>query len=105
MDKKIVEICGNSDVTPDFEMIGNDPNFVFTPDPNFSVVTLYDSAGNLINVNSWLECANYVNGSWTNNVSDFYDGEKFIFSLLLVFIASLYLFGRSKYAKLWSELS
>ena len=97
MHKKTEVICGKSDLRPNFKEIGNNPNF--------ETIKLFDIEGNVVNVNSWLECANYVNGSWTNNVSDFYDGEKFIFSLLLVFIASLYLFGRSKYRKLWSELS
>ncbi len=105
MHKKTEVICGESDLRPNFEEIGNNPNFVFENDPNFETIKLFDIEGNVVNVNSWLECANYVNGSWTNNVSDFYDGEKFIFSLLLIFIASLYLFGRSKYRKLWSELS
>ena len=39
--------------------------------------------GNIINVNSWLECANYVNGGWTNNVSDFINGERNLFFLTL----------------------
>ena len=40
MDKEITEICGNSEIIPDFEMIGNDPTFIFTPDPNFNVITI-----------------------------------------------------------------
>ena len=46
---------------------GNDPNFVFTSDPGFEVVALYDAEGNIINVNSWLECVHYLKGGWTSN--------------------------------------
>ena len=46
---------------------GNDPNFVFTSDPGFEVVALYDTEGNIINVNSWLECVHYLKGGWTSN--------------------------------------
>ena len=104
MDKKIVEICGNSNVTPDFEMIGNDPNFVFTPDPNFSVVTLYDSAGNLINVNSWLECANYVNGGWSTSINVFSNYEERLFIILLTISISL-LFFEKVLLKRWQHNS
>ena len=35
MHKKTAVICGQSDLKPDFEAIGNNPNFVFENDPNF----------------------------------------------------------------------
>ena len=79
MHKKTAVICGESDLKPDFEAIGNNPNFVFENDPNFETVRLFDFDGNIVNVNSWLECANYVNGGWTNNVSDFINGEQILF--------------------------
>ena len=34
--------------------------------PNFDVVVLFDIEGNIINVNSWIECAHYVSGGWFN---------------------------------------
>ena len=71
MHKKTNVICGDSDLKPDFEAIGNNTNFVFENDPNFETVRLFDLEGNIVNVNSWLECANYVNGGWTNYSSDF----------------------------------
>jgi hypothetical protein len=61
---------------------GNNPNFVFEYDPNFESLRLFDFDGNVVNVNSWLECANYVNGGWTNNISDFTNGEQILFFLL-----------------------
>ena len=86
MHKKTEVICGISDLKPNFEEIGNNPNFVFENDPNFETIKLFDIEGNIVNVNSWLECANYVNGGWTNNISDFVDGEKFLFFFLTVLL-------------------
>ena len=94
MDKKIVEICGSSEITPDFEMIGNNPNFIFTPDPNFNVVTLYDVDGNLINVNSWLECANYVNGGWSTSIASFSNYEESLFLILLAISLGLIIYEK-----------
>ena len=62
MHKRTETICGESSIIPDFEEIGNNPNFVFNPDPNFEPITLFNENGNTVLVNSWLECANYVNG-------------------------------------------
>ena len=35
MHKKTEVICGESELKPNFEEIGNNPNFVFENDPNF----------------------------------------------------------------------
>ena len=83
MKRSIEKICGNSEIIPNFEEIENSPNFVFTPDPNYETITLFDIEGNIVNLNSWLECAFYVRGGWTNNISDFIDGEKILFLFLL----------------------
>lgn len=97
MHKKTTVICGESDLKPDFEAIGNNPNFVFENDPNFETVRLFDSGGNIVNVNSWLECANYVNGGWTDYSSDFVNGEQYIFFALCGLIVSG-LFLQKKYS-------
>ena len=79
--------CGqnfNNEQIPD---IINDPNFVFINDPSFETVVLYDLDGNIVNVNSWIECAHYVSGGWSTNFSDF-DGNIFF----LVSVASLFSF-------------
>ena len=83
MHKKTEVICGVSDLKPDFDEIGNNPNFVFENDPNFDTVILFDTNNNIINVNSWLECANYVNGGWINNSVETFNGEQFIFFVTL----------------------
>ena len=92
MHKKTAVICGESDLKPDFEAIGNNPNFVFENDPNFESIRLFDFDGNIVNVNSWLECANYVNGNWTNNISDFFNGEKVLFFFMLGFVSIYFVF-------------
>jgi hypothetical protein len=91
MNKNIVKICGENDTIPDFEKIGNDPNFVFTVDPDYVKTTLYDSEGNSIIVNSWLECANYVNGGWVSDIieNNLFDTYLF-YGLLLISFSILF---------------
>tara|TARA_B100000700_G_scaffold323364_1_gene426969 strand:+ start:2024 stop:2341 length:318 start_codon:yes stop_codon:yes gene_type:complete len=84
MNPEIERICGLSDYIPDFEAIGNNPNYVFTNDPNYLTVQLLDSNGSVINVNSWIECANYVNGGWSDNLKTFINYEKYLFFVLLI---------------------
>ena len=91
MNTNIFTICGDSGQMPDFENIKSDPNFIFEADPNFSPITLFNETGAAITVNSWLECANYVNGGWVNNIVSIANYEERLFygllgaSLLLIF--------------------
>ncbi|GIR20357.1 hypothetical protein CM15mP35_06180 [bacterium] len=73
--------CGNQPENQEFFIVGNDPNFVFENDPNFETLRLFDVEGNIINVNSWFECANYVNGGWSINYNSF-SGDLFFFTLV-----------------------
>ena len=73
----IINNCGSGGSLEELESLKSDPNFVFQNDPNFETLTLYDSEGNVINVNSWIECANYVNGGWTNSFNNF-SGDTFL---------------------------
>jgi len=79
----IEEACGTKPIYQDLIQVTNDPNFVFINDPNFPALRLFDIDGNVINVNSWIECANYVNGGWT---STYYSGMKseLIFLVLVI---------------------
>ena len=90
MNQKIREICGNSDLEFDPEAIANNPNFVFSNDPNYQTIVLFDTEGNIINVNSWIECANYVNGGWSTSVGDLVNGEQILF-LSVLFLFSGYI--------------
>mgnify|MGYP001173372314 FL=1 len=98
MHKKTTVICGESDIIPDFAEIGNNPNFVFQNDPDFETIKLFDESGNIVNVNSWLECANYVNGGWTDNISDFFNGEKYIFFITLLITCSYILIKKFRFS-------
>ena len=98
--ENITKICGEKTGPFNLSEIGNDPNFVFTNDPNYDVVVLFYSDGTKINVNSWIECANYVNGGWTNNLLPKTDYEQ-AFSIFLLLIAfSIFIFKKvNKYVK------
>ena len=94
----IEQNCGNQPENQEFFIVGNDPNFVFENDPNFETLRLFDVDGNIINVNSWFECANYVYGGWSVNYNSF-SGDLFFFtlvtSLMGLYVALKYL-GRNK---------
>ena len=91
MEKNLVIIeknCGIKPINHELLVVENDPNYVFVNDPNFATLRLYDSEGNIINVNSWIECATYVNGGWsTTNIS--FDGD-FIFFLISASLLTFY---------------
>ena len=91
--QNILEICGDSNTVFDPAAISNDPNFVFENDLNFQAITLYDPEGNVINVNSWLECANYVNGGWTNILMESSNLDQRLF-LFLAGIFTFYNLGK-----------
>ena len=100
MNLNINNICGESDSTFDLSSIGSDPNFVFENDPNFETLKLYNPNGDEIFVNSWIECANYVSGGWSNNMISSNHDELFFYflsSLLLgYFLIKRYLFKKEK---------
>tara|TARA_B100001996_G_scaffold352136_1_gene312647 strand:+ start:2999 stop:3316 length:318 start_codon:yes stop_codon:yes gene_type:complete len=82
--KSIESQCGIAPKNVSFEEIASNPNYVFKNDPSYETIILYDADGNVVNVNSWIECAHYVNGGWNNISSSNFPGDKLIFSGLLV---------------------
>jgi len=103
MDTNIFTICGESEIIPDFEKIKSDPSFVFEADPNYLPITLFNESGSAITVNSWIECANYVNGGWLSGVTNFVNHEKTLFYLLVV--SSILLFASDIYKKIKEQKS
>ena len=101
--QKIIEYCGLKPENLELTEIGNDPSFVFENDPNFQTVALYDSDGNTIFVNSWLECANYVNGGWVNDMNLFINEERMFFFTIMICSAIGY-FARKYFVKRYSKL-
>jgi hypothetical protein len=79
MKDKITAICGSSNQFDLLDNISNNPNYVFENDPSYETVVLFNESGNIINVNSWIECANYVNGGWFNSSYLETNGEKYLF--------------------------
>ena len=76
--------CGLKPADQELIEIGSDPNFVFVNDPAFTTLRLFDVEGNIINVNSWIECAHYVNGGWSNLSPSTVPGDMIIFSGLVM---------------------
>ncbi len=94
----IIKNCGLGGSLEELQSIENDPNFVFQNDPNFETLTLYDLEGNIINVNSWLECGNYVNGGWSVENLNTYNGELIIFIITLGICCVFWILKRLKKA-------
>ena len=87
----IQNICGIPPVGVTYVDIGNDPNYVFENDPSFTTLSLFDVEGNIVNVNSWIECSHYVNGGWSNNIGVF-DGNLFFFQLVSSLLISFFVY-------------
>ena len=97
---EIESICGVKPEGIEYFDPGNNPNFVFENDPNYETVVLYNSEGTVINVNSWIECANYVEGGWTNSLISNSNSELYYFLFLIGFTFSLFIYKliQKKYA-------
>lgn len=78
----IKQVCGESPNGEKYVNIVSNPNYVFQPDPSFLKVKLYDIDGNSVIVNSWIECAHYVNGGWSSYIETF-NGPTFLFKLVI----------------------
>ena len=87
--KVIEENCGKKPIDEEFIEIGNDPNFVFQNDPNFESLRLFDVDNNVVNVNSWIECAHYVSGGWGRNSTSTFSSD-LIYLFIVVGITITY---------------
>lgn len=88
----ITSICGPPAEGQTLPNIGSDPNYVFVNDPEFNTIRLFDLDGNIINVNSWIECAHYVQGGWSTNQQTLINSETTIFYILSAILTSYFLF-------------
>ena len=64
IENSISDICGEYPENYEKPDIENNPNFVFVNDMNFEAKRLLDIEGNVVFVNSFIECEHYVNGGW-----------------------------------------
>ncbi len=90
--ENIESICGLKPIGVEIPNIESNPNFIFESDLNFAAKTLYDVEGNIINVNSWIECAHYVNGGWSNILLTNFQGDKYL-AIFLVCVTALTIFS------------
>ena len=81
----IISICGDQPSNQELIEIGSDPNFVFQNDPDFITLKLFDIEGNIINVNSWIECAHYVNGGWSLSYNAGISGDVVVLGIVSIY--------------------
>ena len=60
----IESICGENKSGILQTVTEDNPDYVFTADPEFNPIRLYDSEANTVLVNSFEECSHYVSGGW-----------------------------------------
>lgn len=60
----VEDICGEYPINYVSPEIGNNPNYIFVSDPNFQIKKIQDEVGNIVYVNSFIECEHYVLGGW-----------------------------------------
>ena len=90
--------CGPKPPNQELIHVSNDPNYVFENDPNFVTLRLFDQENNVINVNSWIECATYVDGGWSLTESSIGgDVIYFVLTLSISFVYIAFRFLRLKY--------
>lgn len=93
MNEKIENICGINNTNETLTDVGNSPDFVFNPDPLYENIILFDPEGNKIIVNSWIECAHYVSGGWTNELISIYSLQS-LFVFVCVSLVTYFLVKR-----------
>lgn len=91
--------CGLKPADQELIEIGSDPNFVFVNDPAFTTLRLFDIDGNIINVNSWIECAHYVNGGWLTTYNEGLSGNLFFLSIVMMITSSYFVIRYFKFNK------
>ena len=88
----------------DPKFLNADPNFVFVNDPSFNTLRLFDIEGNIINVNSWIECAHYVNGGWDINQITGYRSEVVLFGIVSVLSLLFLIYKKSNFIKKYVKI-
>ncbi len=102
--EKIKSICGQIPENQDLSTVASDPNFVFVNDPSFNTLRLFDIEGNIINVNSWIECAHYVNGGWDINQITGYRSEVILFGIVSVLSLLFLIYKKSNLIKKYVKI-
>lgn len=87
------DICGQEPVNY-IKANPSGSDYVFKNDPNFIEINLYDFLGNGATVNSFIECAYYVDGGWSPYKTTIFDLFEYGLKGLIVsiFIVTVYKF-------------
>ena len=91
--------CGISPGDTSFKQIESNPNYIFENDPSFETIVLYDVDGNIVNVNSWVECAHYVNGGWLTTYNEGLSGNLLFLSIVILITSSYFVIRYFKFNK------
>lgn len=102
MDNNVIKNCGSYPYNFVKKEITSDPNFVFTDDPDFPDVTLWNVSGQPVVVHSFIECEHYVLGGWIYESNFSHEQSlQFNFSLILILFFSIYSFFKIYGKKRW----
>tara|TARA_B100001113_G_C21118944_1_gene626538 strand:+ start:658 stop:960 length:303 start_codon:yes stop_codon:yes gene_type:complete len=97
----VKELCGTNEAEESFK--SSDPNgfLIFTNDPNYETVQLWNKLNNTVLVNSFEECEHYVIGGWnsTQSLNIEYLSQGIILTILTSFLVIKKIKSRFNYAK------
>ena len=85
--------------------IANNPNYVFENDPSYSMKQLFDSEGNKVFVNSFVECEHYVSGGWgfsPDIMNEIFFQDILFYGILLLLFISFFKSKLKFIQKLWN---
>ena len=101
----VTDLCGEY---PDSFIkldIANNPNYVFENDPSYSMKQLFDSEGNKVFVNSFVECEHYVAGGWgfsPDIMNEIFFQDILFYGILLLLFISFFKSKLKFIQKLWN---
>ena len=85
--------------------IANNPNYVFENDPSYSMKQLFDSEGNKVFVNSFVECEHYVVGGWgfaPDTMNEIFFQDILFYTVLLLLFLSFFKNKLKFFRKIWN---
>ena len=91
------QICGTNNSDQKFSLINSDGILVFTNDPNYSTVQLWNKLNKTVYVNSFEECEHYFLGGFDSTQQ--LNTEIYSRLILIVFLISVIIMKRLKIFK------
>ena len=102
MDELVIKFCGQYPENFIKIDVSSNPNYVFTNDPLYDPISLYDWENNTVTVNSFAECEHYVLGGWDYDyiVETEYFLQNTFFGLFILLGSIFWYFNYKKNAKI-----